>query len=72
MTDLNEINFYYNSMAIIADTNNWKEVVEDIIADEDVQYRMQDITKKNPIVRIWSRDKSALDRVLTAAAEAEF
>lgn len=70
MTDLNEINFHYNSMSLVADTTNWREVATTLIGDEEVEFKGQDLTKKNPIVRIWAKEKDALDRVLTLAAEA--
>lgn len=70
MSDLDSINFHYNSMSILADESDWKGVASALIGDEEVEFKAQDLKKDNPIIRIWSRDKEALDRVLTKAAEA--
>lgn len=68
--DLNEIDFHYSSMSLIADSTNWKEVATTLIGGEEVEFKAQDLKKTNPIVRIWSRTKDSLDRVQTLAAEA--
>lgn len=62
---------YSNSMSLVATTANWREVAKDVIGDENVTYQPRtdrDLLRKNPVINIFSEDKSALDRVLTRAA----
>jgi hypothetical protein len=67
--DLEEYNLHFNTMAIVADATNWRQVATDLIGDEEVQFKAKDLKRRYPLVRITSEDKSALDRVLTKAAE---
>ena len=62
------------SVALVANSSNWRKVVKDLIGDEPVTYSeksAKDSLRKFPIVNIHSDDKEALDRVLTKAAEVE-
>lgn len=63
-----------SSMALVANTSNWRRVAKDLIGDEPVGYEeksAKDTLRKFPIINIFSEDKDALDRVLTKAAEVE-
>lgn len=65
---------YTTSIKLVANTSNWRKVVRDLIGDEPVDYSersKKDTLRKFPIVNISSEDKSALDRVLSKAAEVE-
>lgn len=65
---------YVSSMALVANSSNWRKVAKDLIGDEPVTYHeksKKDTLRKFPIVNIMSTDKEALDRVLTKAAEVE-
>lgn len=65
---------HVTSVALVANTSNWRKVVKDLIGDEPVTYAeksKKDTLRKFPIVTIMSTDKDALDRVLTKAAEVE-
>lgn len=65
---------YTTSVALVANTSNWRKVAKDLIGDEPVTYEeksKKDTLRKFPIVTISSTDKDALDRVLTKAAEVE-
>lgn len=62
------------SVKLVANTSNWRKVVLALIGDEPVSYEeksKKDTLRKFPIVNIFSEDASALDRVLTKAAEVE-
>lgn len=62
------------SMALVANTSNWRKVAKDLIGDEPVGYEersKKDTLRRFPIIDIFSEDKDALDRVLTKAAEVE-
>jgi hypothetical protein len=62
------------SVKLVANTSNWRKVIKDLIGDEPVGYEersKKDTLRKFPIVNIYSEDSSALDRVLTKAAEVE-
>lgn len=65
---------HQTSVALVANSSNWRKVVKDLIGDEPVTYEersKKDSLRKFPIVNIFSTDKEALDRVLTKAAEVE-
>lgn len=65
---------YRSSMALVANSSNWRKVAKDLIGDEPVGYEeksKKDSLRKFPVVNIFSEDKDALDRVLTKAAEVE-
>ncbi|QFG12300.1 Hypothetical Protein OBI_RACECAR_205 [Arthrobacter phage Racecar] len=65
---------HVTSVALVANTSNWRKVVKDLIGDEPVTYAeksKKDTLRRFPIVTIMSTDKEALDRVLTKAAEVE-
>lgn len=65
---------HQTSVALVANSSNWRKVVRDLIGDEPVTYEersKKDSLRKFPIVNIFSTDKEALDRVLTKAAEVE-
>lgn len=66
--DLNEINFHYNTMAINATRSNWRDVVESLIGEEEVEFKPQDLNRKTPLIRIWAKNKEAVNRVMTNAA----
>lgn len=68
--DLEKFNLHYNTMAVVADSTNWREVTTAIIGEEEVEFKAQDLKRKTPLVRVWSADKGALDRVMSKAAEA--
>lgn len=62
------------SVALVANTSNWRKVAKDLIGDEPVTYEeksKKDTLRKFPIINISSEDKDALNRVLTKAAEVE-
>lgn len=62
------------SVALVANSSNWRKVAKDLIGDEPVTYEeksKRDSLRKFPIVNIFSEDKEALNRVLTKAAEVE-
>lgn len=65
---------FSTSVALVANSSNWRKVVKDLIGDEPVTYEeksKRDSLRKFPIVNIFSDDKEALNRVLTKAAEVE-
>lgn len=65
---------YTSSVALVANSSNWRKVAKDLIGDEPVTYEersKKDSLRKFPIINIFSEDKDALDRVLTKAAEVE-
>lgn len=65
---------YVSSMALVANSSNWRKVARDLIGDEPVTFAeksKRDTLRKFPIVNIMSTDKDAIDRVLTKAAEVE-
>ncbi|QFG12925.1 hypothetical protein PBI_MIMI_203 [Arthrobacter phage Mimi] len=65
---------HVTSVALVANTSNWRKVVKDLIGDEPVTYAeksKKDTLRRFPVVTIMSTDKEALDRVLTKAAEVE-
>lgn len=65
---------YSTSVALVANSSNWRKVVKDLIGDEPVTYEeksKRDSLRKFPVVNIFSDDKEALNRVLTKAAEVE-
>ena len=65
---------YETSVALVANTSNWRKVAKELIGDEPVTYSeksKKDTLRKFPVVNIFSTDKEALDRVLTKAAEVE-
>ena len=62
------------SVKLVANTSNWRKVAKDLIGDEPVTYSersKKDTLRKFPIINISSEDESALNRVLTKAAEVE-
>lgn len=74
ITPADETTVYTNSMALVANSSNWRKVAKDLIGDEPVEYAersKKDSLRKFPIINIYSADKDALDRVLTKAAEVE-
>jgi hypothetical protein len=65
---------YRSSVALVANTSNWRAVARNLIGDEPVTYEersKKDTLRKFPIIDIFSEDKEALNRVLTKAAEVE-
>lgn len=63
-----------SSVALVANTSNWRKVVKELIGDEPVSYEeksKKDTLRKFPVVDILSHDADALNRVLTKAAEVE-
>jgi hypothetical protein len=65
---------YSTSVALVANSSNWRKIAKDLIGDEPVTYdekSKKDSLRKFPIVNIFSTDKDALARVLTKAAEVE-
>ena len=65
---------YQSSVALVANSSNWRKVAKDLIGDEPVTYEeksKKDSLRKFPIVNIFSEDKDALKRVQTKAAEVE-
>lgn len=65
---------HHTSVALVANSSNWRKVVKELIGDEPVSYvekSKKDSLRKFPIVTILSTDKEALARVLTKAAEVE-
>lgn len=65
---------YATSVALVANSSNWRKVVKELIGDEPVSYAeksKKDTLRRFPIVTILSEDKEALNRVLTKAAEVE-
>jgi hypothetical protein len=65
---------FTTSVALVANTSNWRKVAKDLIGDEPVSYEeksKKDTLRKFPVITISSTDKEALDRVLTKAAEVE-
>lgn len=76
VTSITELDktLYHTSVALVANTSNWRKVAKDLIGDEPVSYSeksKKDTLRRFPIINIMSTDKSALDRVLTKAAEVE-
>lgn len=62
------------SVALVANTSNWRKVAKELIGDEPVTYEeksKKDTLRKFPVINIFSEDKDALARVLTKAAEVE-
>lgn len=62
------------SVALVANSSNWRAVAKHLIGDEPVTYAersKKDTLRKFPIINIFSHDKEALNRVLTKAAEVE-
>jgi len=62
------------SVALVANTSNWRKVAKDLIGDENVSYdekSKKDTLRKFPIINIFSTDPEALKRVQTKAAEVE-
>lgn len=62
------------SVALVANSSNWRKVIKDLIGDEPVTYEeksKKDTLRRFPVVTIMSDDKEALERVLTKAAEVE-
>ena len=62
------------SVALVANTSNWRKIAKDLIGDEPVGYEeksKKDTLRKFPVINIFSENKEALDRVLTKAAEVE-
>lgn len=65
-------NVFYNKMGLPeANMSNWRQRAEELIGDNEVEYRLEHSTGKYPIVRIWSEDKEALDKVLDNAINFE-
>ena len=65
---------YQSSVALVANTSNWRKVAKDLIGDEPVTYEeksKKDTLRKFPIVNIFSTDPEALKRVQSKAAEVE-
>lgn len=65
---------YQSSVALVANSSNWRKVAKDLIGDEPVTYEersKKDSLRKFPIVNIFSKDPEALKRVQTKAAEVE-
>lgn len=65
---------YKSSVALVANSSNWRKVAKDLIGDEPVTYEersKKDSLRKFPIVNIFSEDPEALKRVQTKAAEVE-
>jgi len=65
---------FQTSVALVANTSNWRAVARNLIGDEPVTYEersKKDTLRKFPIINIFSEDKEALNRVLTKAAEVE-
>lgn len=66
-------NIHYNQMMIDGNLKDWREKTLDLIGEEPVEFRITNTEQlhsskhSNPIVQIWSEDKSALDRVLVKA-----
>lgn len=72
--DISSEKTYSTSVALVANSSNWRKVAKDLIGDEPVTYEeksKRDSLRKFPIVNIFSTDKEALNRVLTKAAEVE-
>ena len=61
------------SVAIVANSQNWRKVINELIGDEPVTYdaEAKDILRRFPIITIKSTDKDALARIQTKAAEVE-
>lgn len=63
-----------SSVALVANSSNWRKVAKDLIGDEPVTYEersKKDTLRKFPIINIFSEDPEALKRVQTKAAEVE-
>ena len=69
--NLNDINYHYNTMAITGRPEEWRDTVAALLGEGKVEYKPKDLFPQYPMITIWSKDKTALDRVLTKAAEAE-
>lgn len=72
--DAKRIKVHQSSVALVANTSNWRKVAKDLIGDEPVTYEeksKKDTLRKFPIVNIFSHDPEALKRVQTKAAEVE-
>lgn len=71
----NEISYLFSSsVALVANTSNWRKVARDLIGDEPVAFEEKskhDTLRKFPIITIRSNDEGAIYRVLTKAAEVE-
>lgn len=61
------------NVAIVANSQNWRKVMLDLIGDEPVTYDAdaKNILRRFPIITIKSADKEALARIQTKAAEVE-
>lgn len=65
---------YQSSVALVANTSNWRKVAKELIGDEPVYYEeksKKDTLRKFPVINIFSDDPEALKRVQTKAAEVE-
>jgi hypothetical protein len=75
VTNLDEApKLYTTSVALVANTSNWRKVANDLIGDEPVTYSeksKKDTLRKFPIINISSPDREALKRVQTKASEVE-
>jgi hypothetical protein len=75
VTNLDESpKLYTTSVALVANTSNWRKVANDLIGDEPVTYgekSKKDTLRKFPVINISSTDREALKRVQTKAAEVE-
>jgi hypothetical protein len=62
-----------SSVAIVANPQNWRKVIKELIGDEPVTYDAtpRDILRRFPIITIKSEDKDAIARIQTKAAEVE-
>lgn len=63
-----------STVALVANTSNWRKVAKDLIGDEPVSYAersKKDTLRRFPIINISSEDPEALKRVQTKAAEVE-
>jgi len=69
-----KLKVHQSSVALVANTSNWRKVAKDLIGDEPVTYderSKKDTLRKFPIINIFSHDPEALKRVQTKAAEVE-
>ena len=65
---------HQSTVALVANTSNWRKVAKDLIGDEPDTYEeksKKDTLRKFPIINIYSADPEALKRVQTKAAEVE-